>query len=43
MRSPFRILAISLAFALLAGPASANEPLRHVEDATLRSAFFIDQ
>src|ERR1019366_5560356 len=35
-------LAISLAFVTFAAHASANESLRHAEDATLRSAFFID-
>ena len=37
-----RYLVLSLAFAAFAARASANEALRHAEDATLRSAFFID-
>src|ERR1043165_8514255 len=41
MRSSIRI-ALFLVFAILAVPASANEALRHAEDATLRSVFFID-
>src|SRR5882724_4914835 len=36
------LIAISLALVTFTAPASANEPLRHPEDATLRSAFFID-
>jgi photosystem II stability/assembly factor-like uncharacterized protein len=42
MRSLIRILVISLAILTLATRASAQDHLRHVEDATLRSVYFID-
>jgi photosystem II stability/assembly factor-like uncharacterized protein len=42
MRSRSRILLITLAFFTLAESASTSDQLRHVDDATLRSVFFID-